>query len=74
MSTQLESPPAIAVRDLVKRYPRAQTNAMVPPVQLYGHTVTVPTLDMRWVLLALSGTIILFFLLGTRTFHRRVVN
>jgi ABC-2 type transport system permease protein len=48
--------------------------AMVPPVVLAGHTVTVPTLDMRWVLLALGGTIIAFFLIGTRTFHRRVVN
>ena len=48
--------------------------AMVPPVLIAGHTVTVPTLDMRWVLLALGGTIIAFFLIGTRTFHRRVVN
>lgn len=48
--------------------------AMVPPAVLAGHTVTVPTLDMRWVLLALAGTIVAFFLIGTRTFHRRVVN
>ena len=48
--------------------------AMVPPVHVFGHTVTLVTLDMRWVLLALSGTIIVFFILGTRTFHRRVVS
>ncbi|MGH2514767.1 MAG: ABC transporter permease [Ktedonobacterales bacterium] len=48
--------------------------AMVPPVQIAGHTVTVPTLDMHWVLLALFATIIAFFLIGTRTFRRRVVN
>jgi ABC-2 type transport system permease protein len=48
--------------------------AMVPPVVIAGHTVTVPTLDMRWVLLALSATIIAFFLIGTRTFQRRVVS
>lgn len=48
--------------------------AMVPPVVIAGHTVTVPTLDMHWVLLALSATIVVFFLLGTRTFRRRVVS
>ena len=48
--------------------------AMVPPVVIAGHTVTVPTLDMQWVLLALGGTIVAFYLIGTRTFRRRVVN
>ncbi len=48
--------------------------AMVPAVHLFGHTITLATLDMRWVLLALSGTIVVFFILGTRTFHRRVVS
>jgi ABC-2 type transport system permease protein len=48
--------------------------AMVPPVHLFGRTFTLDTLDMRWVLLVLSGTIIVFFILGTRTFHRRVVS
>lgn len=48
--------------------------AMVPPVVIGGHTVTVPTLDMHWVLLALGGTIVAFYLIGTRTFRRRVVS
>jgi ABC-2 type transport system permease protein len=47
--------------------------AMVPPVQILGHSVTLDTLDMRWVLLALGATIVVFFILGTRIFHRRVV-
>jgi ABC-2 type transport system permease protein len=48
--------------------------AMVPPLHLFGQSVALATLDMRWVLLALSGTIVVFFVLGTRTFHRRVVS
>jgi ABC-2 type transport system permease protein len=52
--------------------------AMVPAQQLVvgGHviTVTLPTLDTRWVLLALCGSILLFTLLGMRSFHNRVVS
>ncbi len=44
--------------------------AMVPPV--YG--VQLPTLDLQWVFLGLGVSIILFFMLGTRTFGRRVVS
>jgi ABC-2 type transport system permease protein len=43
--------------------------AMVPSFQ--GHTL--PTLAMGWVLLGLSITIVVFFILGIRTFRRRVV-
>jgi len=43
--------------------------AMVPGFQ--GHTL--PTLAMGWVLLGLSVTIVVFFILGIRTFRRRVV-
>lgn len=42
---------------------------MVPGVQ--GHTL--PTLAMGWVLLGLSVTVVVFFILGIRTFRRRVV-
>jgi hypothetical protein len=42
---------------------------MVPGVQ--GHTF--PTLAMGWVLLGLSVTVVVFFILGIRTFRRRVV-
>jgi ABC-2 type transport system permease protein len=51
--------------------------AMVPPQQvlIHGHvfTVTLATLDTRWVLLALCGSIVLFTLLSMRSFHNRVV-
>jgi ABC-2 type transport system permease protein len=47
--------------------------AMVPPVEILGHSVTLDTLDMRWVLLALGMTIVVFSILGARIFHRRVV-
>jgi ABC-2 type transport system permease protein len=52
--------------------------AMVPAQHLvvHGHAITVelPTLDTRWVLLALSGSIVLFTLISLRTFHNRVVS
>jgi ABC-2 type transport system permease protein len=48
--------------------------AMVPAVQIAGHTVTLATLDMRWVLLALTASILSFFAIGAYTFMRRVVN
>lgn len=35
---------------------------------------SLPTLNMGWVILGLSVTIVGFFILGVRTFHRRVVN
>jgi ABC-2 type transport system permease protein len=44
--------------------------AMVPAVN--GRALD--TLDMRWVVLALAATIVVFFLLGTRTFRRRVIS
>jgi ABC-2 type transport system permease protein len=44
--------------------------AMVPTVN--GHSLD--TLDMQWVLLALAATIVVFFLLGTHTFRRRVIS
>ncbi|MFI5271498.1 MAG: ABC transporter permease [Ktedonobacterales bacterium] len=50
-------------------------HAMVPPFHLApGVSVSLPTLDMRWVLLALLATIIIFYYLGVRTFRRRVVS
>jgi ABC-2 type transport system permease protein len=52
--------------------------AMVPPQQvlIHGHviTVTLATLDTRWVLLVLCGSIVLFTLLSMRSFHNRVVS
>jgi ABC-2 type transport system permease protein len=44
--------------------------AMVPA--FHGHDI--PTLDLQWVFLGLGVSIILFFVLGTRTFLRRVVS
>ncbi|HVB72576.1 MAG TPA: ABC transporter permease [Ktedonobacteraceae bacterium] len=44
--------------------------AMVPVV----HGYTLPTLNIGWVLLGLSVTIVAFLFLGIRTFNRRVVN
>ncbi len=44
--------------------------AMVPSFQ--GHTL--PTLALRWVLLGLGVTVVAFFLIGLRTFRRRVVS
>jgi ABC-2 type transport system permease protein len=50
-------------------------NAMVPPFRTpTGAIVALQTLDMRWVLLALTVTIVIFFILGVRTFQRRVVS
>ncbi len=43
-------------------------SAMVPVFQ------GLPTLDMGWVLLGLGVTVIAFFILGLRTFRRRVIN
>jgi len=44
--------------------------AMVPTL----HGYTLPTLGIAWVLLGLSVTIVLFTILGVRSFYRRVVN
>lgn len=50
-------------------------HAMVPPFHTpLGTSVALPTLDMRWVLLALAATVVIFFYLGVRTFHHRVVS
>ncbi len=43
--------------------------AMVPPID--GRDF--PTLDLRWILLALGISVILMFVLGARTFRKRVV-
>ncbi len=43
---------------------------MVPTFN--GHAL--PTLAMGWVILGLSVTIVVFLILGIRTFNRRVVN
>jgi ABC-2 type transport system permease protein len=52
--------------------------AMVPPQQVLVHgqviTFTLATLDTRWVLLALCGSIALFTLLSMRSFRSRVVS
>ena len=45
-------------------------SAMVPTL----HGYTLPTLGIGWVLLGLGVTIVLFLILGIRTFYRRVVN
>ena len=51
---------------------------MVPAQHLVvrGQAVTVelPTLDTRWVLVALCGSIVLFTLISLRTFRNRVVS
>lgn len=44
--------------------------AMVPSV----HGFQIPTLDLQWVFLGLGVSIVVFFILGTRTFLRRVVS
>jgi ABC-2 type transport system permease protein len=44
--------------------------SMVPTV----NGQSLPTLAMGWVILGLSVTIVAFFILGVRTFNRRVVN
>lgn len=44
--------------------------AMVPAIQ--GHTL--PTLGLSWILLGLIVTIVIFSILGMRTFYKRVVN
>jgi ABC-2 type transport system permease protein len=43
--------------------------SMVPPV--HGHDF--PTLNLYWILVALGVSVIIMFLIGTRTFYRRVV-
>ena len=48
--------------------------SMVPPLQVHGHAVAITTIGIGWVLLAQVITIAGFFLLGMRTFYRRVVN
>jgi hypothetical protein len=42
---------------------------MVPPVK--GHDF--PTLGLPWILLALGASVVVMFLIGRRTFHKRVV-
>ncbi len=44
--------------------------AMVPTINGY----TLPTLGIGWVLLGLGVTVVVFSILGVRTFYRRVVN
>ena len=44
-------------------------SAMVP--SFHGHVI--PTLDIGWVLLGLGVTFVVFFILGIRTFRRRVI-
>jgi ABC-2 type transport system permease protein len=44
--------------------------AMVPSI----HGQTLPTLAMGWVILGLSVTIVVFFILGLRIFRSRVIN
>ena len=44
--------------------------AMVPPVN--GHDF--PTLDPRWILPALALSVVVMFLLGARTFRKRVIS
>jgi ABC-2 type transport system permease protein len=43
--------------------------AMVPP--MHGHEL--PTLGLHWILPALGTSVVVMFVLGTRTFYRRVV-
>jgi ABC-2 type transport system permease protein len=43
--------------------------SMVPPIN--GRQF--PTLDLSWILLALSASVVIMFVLGTRTFRKRVV-
>jgi ABC-2 type transport system permease protein len=43
--------------------------SMVPPIQ--GHDF--PTLGLPWILFALGASVIVMFLIGRRTFHKRVV-
>jgi len=44
--------------------------AMVPSI----HSHTLPTIAVSWVVLALCISIVVFFLIGVRTFRRRVVS
>jgi ABC-type polysaccharide/polyol phosphate export permease len=43
---------------------------MVPPI--HGHDI--PTLGIYWVLIALSASIVIMMILGSRTFRSRVVS
>ena len=43
--------------------------SMVPPM----HGFVLTTLGLRWILLALGSSVIVMFVLGTRTFYKRVV-
>ena len=55
---------------------------MMPPVtanipingQLVPETITIPTMDPQWIFLGLGVAIVLFFILGIRTFRARVVS
>ncbi len=47
---------------------------MTPPLRFGLALVTVQTLGMQWVLLGLATTIVIFYILGLRTFRRRVVS
>lgn len=43
--------------------------SMVPPI--HGHNF--PTLNLTWILIALGTSVVVMFVLGTRTFRKRVV-
>jgi ABC-2 type transport system permease protein len=43
--------------------------SMVPPINGFALT----TLGLHWILLALGTSVIVTFLIGARTFHKRVV-
>jgi ABC-2 type transport system permease protein len=47
---------------------------MTPPIHFGPVVRTIPTLGMGWIVLALVGTIVVFFAIGQRTFRARVVN
>jgi ABC-2 type transport system permease protein len=48
--------------------------AMVPQQSFLGHTVAFPTLELKWVLLGLGATVVVFFALGSQTFRRRAIS
>ena len=44
--------------------------AMVPPI----HGQAVATLPIGWALVGLIGSLVIFFTIGIRTFHKRVIS
>jgi ABC-2 type transport system permease protein len=48
--------------------------AMVPALQVHNVSVTLATLDLQWVLLGLSATIIACFVISLTTFRHRVIS